>query len=396
MKGTVNTITIGGVKLVIGEHAADNIAAEFSAAGLKKALIVTDPSIRRLGLCDAVVAAFEESQIPHAIFDQIPSDPPARVVAEGAAFCKAEACDGVVGIGGGSVLDAAKCIKMMATHEEGAILDYKKNGLCFQNPGLPLFSIPTTSGTGSEVTQYAVITDEARHVKVTIGDVKLVSAVALLDPLMTKGLPPRITAATALDAMAHAIEAYTSNRVLYARGSTVFSDAYDLEAIRLISGSLRKAVLEGSDLEARKQVMVGATMAGFVSQAGSGAAHGIGTALGALYHVPHGDAVGVMLPYVMEYNVPVCPERFRSIAAALGVDVAGMDTLRAAYAGIDAMKQLLKDIGFVGLAKFVPDAAELPALAAEGVKDHCCALNAKPLDNVDDALQLLQKAWNQE
>ena len=281
MKGTVNAITIGGVKLVIGEHAVDNIAAEFTAARLQKALIVTDPSIRRLGLCDAVVTAFEEAQLPYAIFDQIPSDPPARVVAEGAAFCKAEACDGVVGIGGGSVLDAAKCIKMMATHEQGAILDYKKNGLSFTNPGLPLFSIPTTSGTGSEVTQYAVITDEERHVKVTIGDVRLVSTVALLDPLMTKGLPPRITAATALDAMAHAIEGYTSNRVLYAKGSTVFSDAYDLEAIRLISGSLRKAVLEGSDLEARKQVMVGATMAGFVSQAGSGAAHGIGTALGA-------------------------------------------------------------------------------------------------------------------
>ena len=391
-----NTICIGGVSLIIGEGADSLVADELKKDGLTKPLIVTDKSISKLGLCNDIIAALEKDGLSWCIFDEVPGDPPSAVVKMGTAVCSDNNCDSVIGVGGGSVLDCAKAIKMMATHTEGTILDYVRGGLAFKNPGLPLYSVPTTSGTGSEVTQYAVITDEDRHVKVTIGDTRLVSKAAFLDPVMTKGLPPRITAATALDAMAHAIEAYTSNRVLYAGGSTAFSDALDLEAVRLIAASLPTAVLNGQDLEARKQVMVGATMAGLVSQAGSGAAHGLGTALGAMYHVPHGEAVGLFLPYVMEYNAAVCPERFAALASAMGVNTTGMSVEKAAAEAVFFMKQLLKKINFITLKNYVKTEEELPALAAAGIRDHCCALNAKILDNEEDALLILRKAWSEE
>ena len=388
-----NTISLGGVNLIIGKNAASLVPQEIKKNGYKKPLLVTDHSIMQLGLCAPILSALEKESMDYVLFSEVPSDPPSSVVSTGTDLCRKNGCDSVIGIGGGSVLDCAKAIKMMATHEEGCILDYSRGGLSFHNPGLPLYSVPTTSGTGSEVTQYAVITDEENNTKVTIGSISLVSRAAFLDPFMTKGLPPRITAATALYAMAHAIEAYTSNRVLNAEGSTAFSDVLDLEAVRLLAKYIPAAVNNGSDLNARKQIMVGATMAGLVSQAGSGAAHGFGTALGAMYHVPHGEAVGIFLPYVMEYNISACPERFRHLAKAMGVDTSGMRTSDAAFAPISFMKKLLEDIHFSQLKNYVKTSDELTALAREAIKDHCCALNAIVINTEEEAIKILKNAW---
>ena len=197
---STNTICLGGVSLNIGRHAAGEIPKELEKAGCRHPLLVTDGSILKLGLCRELLDVLEKAGIPWDIFSEVPSDPPSSVVAKGTEFCRSRGCDSVIGLGGGSVLDCAKAIKMMSTHP-GSILDYVKGGPRFQNPGLPLFSVPTTSGTGSEVTQYAVITDEEKQVKTTIGDTRLVSHAVFLDPTLTQGLPPRITAATALDSV---------------------------------------------------------------------------------------------------------------------------------------------------------------------------------------------------
>ena len=391
---STNTICLGGVSLIIGRHAAGEIPKELEKAGCRRPLLVTDGSILKLGLCQELLDALSGAGIPWEVFSQVPSDPPSSVVTQGTELCRSRGCDCVIGLGGGSVLDCAKAIKMMCTHP-GSILDYKKGGARFQNPGLPLFSVPTTSGTGSEVTQYAVITDEEKQVKTTIGDIRLVSRAVFLDPTLTQGLPPRITAATALDALAHAIEAYTSNRVLNAGGSSAFSDALDLEAIRRIYRSLPTAVAQGRDLNARLDVMIGATMAGLVSQAGSGAAHGIGAGFGAMYHVPHGEAVGIFLPYVMAYNLPACPERFRDIAQAMGVDVSGLAPEEAGLAAVTRLRDLLKEVRFVHLRDYVKTEAELPALAKKALEDHCSSLNAIPLTRLDQCGEILDHTWHE-
>lgn len=391
---STNTICLGGVSLIIGRHAAAEIPKELEKAGCRHPLLVTDGSILKLGLCRELLEALEQAGIPWAVFSDVPSDPPSSVVAKGTDFCRSQGCDSVIGLGGGSVLDCAKAIKMMCTHSD-SILDYVKGGSRFQNPGLPLFSVPTTSGTGSEVTQYAVITDEKKQLKTTIGDTRLVSRAVFLDPTLTQGLPPRITAATALDALAHAIEAYTSNRVLNAGGSSAFSDTLDLEAIRRITRSLPIAVTHGSNLEARLDVMIGATMAGLVSQAGSGSAHGIGAGFGAMYHVPHGEAVGIFLPYVMAYNLPACPDRFRDIALAMGVNVLGLSPEAAGLAAVTRLRELLEEVHFVHLRDYVKTEAELPALAEKALVDHCNSLNAIPLTRLDQCNEILTHAWHE-
>lgn len=394
---TTNSVTIGGVKLVIGNGASASVGEEAAARNWEKTLLVTDTGIVSLGLHKKAAESLEEKGIDYLIYDEIPSDPPVSVIEKGIKLLKEGNYDGVIAIGGGSVMDAAKAMNIMSFHE-GGILDYDNSptgGEKFQRPGLPLFSIPTTSGTGSEVTQYAVITNTEEHRKATIGDPMLVSKVVFLDPLMTIGLPKKITAATGIDAIAHAIEAYTSNRVLNVPGSSIFSDTYALQAVKLIAANLRTAANKGNDLEARKQVMLGATMAGFISQAGSGAAHGMGTPLGAHYHVPHGTAVGIMLPYVMECNVAVCPDRMRNIAVAMSCNVNDKSLNEAAMEAPREIARLLKDIDFPVLREYVKDENDLKMLAMDAMKDKCCLLNAKPLTE-SEVLVLYQKAWKEE
>lgn len=394
---TINSVTIGGIKLLIGNGASGAVGAEAAAKRWNRVFLVTDSEIVRLGLHKKVIESLDEYKVKYDLFDQVPSDPPTAIVEKGTRILREGRFDGVVAIGGGSVMDAAKAMNIMQFHE-GGVLDYDNSpsgGKKFSHPGLPLFSIPTTSGTGSEVTQYAVITSEKENRKATIGDPMLVSSEVFLDPRLTIGLPKRITAATGIDAIAHAIEAYTSNRVLNVPGSSVFSDTYALQAVRMIGANLCQAVKEGTDLEARKQVMLGAAMAGFVSQAGSGGAHGMGTPLGARYHVPHGTAVGIMLPYVMEFNASICPERMKEIAKALGCKVEGMEPDEAALSASQKMMQLLKEIDFPVLTEYVKTEEELKLLSEDAVKDKCCMLNAKAL-SVEEILALYQAAWKGE
>ncbi|MCR0570309.1 iron-containing alcohol dehydrogenase [[Clostridium] innocuum] len=396
MKET-NAISIGGMKIIIGNHACREVGTEILAKQCCKALLVSDPGIVKCGLIDEAAVSMREKGVEYVLFDEVPSDPPSTIVEKGSQLVKQKGCDCVVAIGGGSVMDAAKAISMMAENP-GSILDYDNSpggGKKFLHDGKPLFSIPTTSGTGSEVTQYAVITSEKEKRKATIGDERLTSKVVFLSPLMTLGLPAAITAATGIDALAHGIEAYTSNRVITAAGSSVISDTLALQAIRYVSQNLRQAFACGSDAEARKYVMLGSTLAGLITQAGSGAAHGMGTPLGAHFHMAHGISVGMMLPYVMEYSLGACPKRYRDIAVAMGRNVAGKTMKEAAREAVLAVRELLEDVEFPKLRDFVEKEADIDMLAKDAALDKCCQLNARIVTR-NAADLLYHRAWNQE
>lgn len=389
MKKT-NTISIGGIKIVIGNESCCEIGKELKLQNREKALIVTDRGIVRVGLLDPILQSMEETGVGYCLFDEVLSDPGASIVRKGTEVFLSQGCDAVLAVGGGSVMDCAKAVNMM-TKNEGDILDYA-TGKTFINDGYPLFSVPTTSGTGSEVTQYAVITDEKKHRKECVGDPRLTSDVVFLSPLMTVGLPPKITAATGIDALTHGIEAYTTNRVLNAAGSTLISDTLALKGIEIIASNLAKAYWNGANLEVRKNMMMGCTLTGLVTQAGSGSAHGIGAALGACYHVPHGVSVGVVLPYVMEASIEACPERFRDIAIAMGKQVEGMSLSEAAKEAVVAVSELLKALRFPVLKDYIQTQEELFGFVAEAMEDHCNDLNAHVLTE-EEMKNVLLDAW---
>lgn len=393
MKKT-NSISIGGIKIIIGIQSYEEIVNELASKNCKKPMIVTDKGIEGVGLLEMIIKPIMDGNIDHVIFDEVPSDPPATIVTKGVNIFKENNCDSIIAVGGGSVMDCAKAINLMSTNK-GDILEYDNSplgGKKFKNDGYPLFSIPTTSGTGSEVTQYSVITDEKNHRKATIGDERLTSKVVFLTPLMTLELPQSITAATGIDALAHGIEAYTSNRVLNAAGSSIISDTLALKGIEVIGKNLAKAYTNGKNITARMNVMLGSTLTGLITQAGSGAAHGMGTPLGAKFHVSHGNSVGVMLPYVMEYNIPACPERYRDIAIAMGRNVEGKTLDEAAYESILAVKELLKILNFPVLKDYVKDKNDLEILAKEAMEDKCCQLNARTMTK-DNVYKLYENAW---
>lgn len=389
MKKT-NTISIGGIKILIGRESYAEIGNELRSKNSKKVMIVTDPGIEKTGLLDYVTKPIEEAGFAYVIYDQVQTDPGSAIVRNGVRIFKENDCDTLVAIGGGSTIDAAKAINLMTTNE-GDILDYM-HGKKFVHEGHCLMSIPTTSGTGSEVTQYAVITDEEQGIKSGVGDPMLTSKVVFLSPYMTIGLPPKITAATGIDALTHGIEAYTTNRVLNAEGSTLISDTLALKGIEVIAENLAKVYWNPEDIDGRLNMMLGCTLTGLVTQAGSGSAHGIGAALGARYHVPHGNSVGVVLPEVMEANIYACPQRFKDIALAMGRNVDHLNLIDAAKEAVIAVRDLLRALNFPKLKDYIPDIDDVIAFVPEAMRDHCNDLNAHILTE-EEMHKVLVKAW---
>jgi len=272
------------------------------------------------------------------IFDDVPPNSEVQVVERGAEIAAAAGCDMLIALGGGSVMDTAKGMNVLLS-EGGSLLDYEGAGL-ITHPLRPFIAIPTTAGTGSEVTIAAVIRDEAQGLKLEFNSPFMMPDLAILDPELTVSLPPGLTAATGMDALTHAIESVIST------GSQPLSDALAIGAIKLIAANLRQAVAHGDDLEARGNMLLAANMAGIAfSNALLGIVHAMAHPCGGRYGVPHGIANSILLPYGMEYNLPACADRLAEVAAALGVDTRGMDDEAAALAGIAAVRQLAADCG---------------------------------------------------
>lgn len=319
-----------------GEGALENSGEKMKALG-KKALFVTDQTMTKVGYVDKVVTILKESGIDYALYNEVNSEPTDKMVTTGVKIYQENNCDFIISLGGGSPMDAAKAIGLMATNP-GEITDYMgQNKVKTQLP--PVVAIPTTSGTGTEATKFTIITDTENDVKMLIGSPYLMPEMAVVDPLLTATVPPKITAATGIDALTHAIEAYTSVK------NQPLTDNLALSAIRRISRYLRRAWANGDDREARSEMMLGSMEAGMAfANSSVTLVHGMSRPIGAVFHVPHGVSNAVLLPACMGFAVLGIPERFKDVAIAMGVNTQGLSDLEAAREGVTAVTELCKDI----------------------------------------------------
>jgi alcohol dehydrogenase len=361
------------------------------AAGLgRRALLVTDARLAADADFRQIVDALKAAGLETRVFDGTIAELPLACIAQGVETGRAFGADLIIGIGGGSCLDAAKVIALLLAHG-GKASDYYGE---FKVPGpvLPLILMPTTSGTGSEVTPVAVITDPDRAVKVGIASPHIICHTAICDPELTYSCPAGLTAVSGADALTHAIEAFTTIRrqptgtIVHEHvflGKNALSDAYALMAVSHIAASLKRACDDGNDIEARERLMLGATAAGLAfGAAGTAAAHAVQYPVGAMTHTPHGAGVAVMMPYVMEFNRAYCERELAEIGAAMGLEASGKSLAERAGETIDAVEMLFASIGIpktiadLGVAEAqLPQVAEQAMGSARLIKN-----NPRPLD----------------
>jgi alcohol dehydrogenase class IV len=327
-------------RLLFGRGALAGLPVALGRIGIHRALIVTDRGLVRTGIPDEVASLLDAAGVAHATFDGVEPDPRLAIVDLCLAAARASDCDGLIGLGGGSALDIAKVTSIMLTNA-GTAADYVGIDR-IPVPGLPKVLIPTTAGTGSEVSAIAILSDTQAHLKKGIVSPRLYADLALVDPALTVSLPPHITAYTGIDALTHAIEAYTN------RFAHPLIDTLALKAIALIGEYLPRAVARGDDSEARTNMALASTLGGMcLGPVNTAAVHALAYPLGGLFNIPHGIANSLLLPYVMRYNLISSMSRFGQIAGALGVQVAGMAVRPAAEMAIDSVERLCRDIGIV-------------------------------------------------
>jgi len=318
-----------------GEGATANVGLEAKRLKARKALVITDKVLASVGAIDPVVKSLQDCGIEVAIFDGVNSEPDLSHVVTGLQMLEEEECDLIVACGGGSPIDVAKAVSIMFTNG-GKIEDYMGMDK-FTVPGMPLMAVPTTAGTGSEATMFSIITDTDLGVKMLIGSPFLMPRVAIVDPLLTLNLPRGLTAATGLDALTHAIEAYVSVK------AQPMTDVLALSAIKLISENLLLAWGNPQNREARANTMLGAMQAGIAfSNASVALVHGMSRPIGANFHVPHGVSNACLLGVVMEYSLPGNPQRYADIARAMGVGNGSQDAMGVAKIGAEKVKGLIK------------------------------------------------------
>jgi len=324
-------------KVLFGPNTVKSVGNEILQLGGRKVLIITDPGIVQADLLRPVKASLEAAGVSHAVYDQVKPEPPIRCVEEAVEQFRRMDCDILVGVGGGSSLDVAKAVSVRATNDRGVLemcgVDLVKKR------GIPKILIPTTSGTGSEVTRVSVLIDERQNVKTVINSLYTLAEVAIVDPLLTLSVPPRVTADTGMDAMVHAIESYV------ATSATPFSDILAERAIQWIARYLPMAWAKGSNLEARYYLSLAATMAGMAfASGGLGAVHALAYPVGTGYQLSHGRANAILLPHVIRYNIPGIPERYGVMANLMGRDVEGLSSMEAAELAVEAVQDLLSQI----------------------------------------------------
>lgn len=328
----------GARKIVFGIGSFQQLPEQIRELQAKRPLIVLDKQLAATGMKDQVIELLKKSGMEVQIFDKVDPEPKISLADEGAKLALKAKCDIIVGIGGGSAMDVAKAIAVLATNK-GKAVDYL--GLNkVPGPGLPKIMIPTTAGTGSEVTFTSVFVRPELKKKEGMNSPFLYPDLALLDPLLTVSLPPGPTASTGIDALCHAIESYTSIN------ASPLSELISLEAIALIAENLRTAVHDGSNIAAREKMLLASLYAGLgLANAGVTAVHSLSYPLGGKYGIPHGLANTVLLPYVMSYNISGAQEKFVDIAEAMGEMVEGLPLREAAYLAVEAVNALVEDCG---------------------------------------------------
>jgi alcohol dehydrogenase class IV len=325
-------------QLLVGSGAVARVGEKVRELGKSQALVVTDKGVVAAGLLERVLGSLEVAGVKAHIFDQTEPNPRDRTVIKAFELAKKREVDAIIGLGGGSPMDVAKAVGVLLTNP-GPLQDYLR-GSPVRNPLPTVVAIPTTAGTGSEVTQFSVVTDSERKFKAGIASPLLIPRLAIVDPSLMASMPSHLAAATGMDALTHAIEAFVS------RNAQPFSDALSLHAIRLIGNYLRPSVANGANEEARSQMAIASTLAGMAfSNAGVGLVHAMSHPLGGHFDIPHGVANAILLPHVMGFNLLARPEKFAQVAEALGAKLEGLSAWQAARAATEAVSQLSSDIG---------------------------------------------------
>ncbi len=358
-------------RLVHGPGALAQLGQLVAELGVARPMLVSDPGVAAAGLVERALERLDDA----VVFGEVRPNPDIALVDRGAEIYASEGCDGLVALGGGSSMDTAKSIGVVARHG-GSILRYEWGHDPIEQRIPPLVAIPTTAGTGSEVTLWAVITDHDRKIKFNVGGTPLIGPhVALIDPELMLGLPPAVTAATGMDALSHAIECYTCDY------HQPFNDAVALHAMELVAQWLRVAVEDGSNLEARTHMAHAATLGGMAyGTESAGAAHAMSQSAGGVHDCPHGALTARVLGPVCEYNAPAAPERYARIAQALGVDVSGLSATDAAIAGVEELYRLTDDVGIPTMAALGFSEDEIPMLARIAFEDPQTIGNPREVD----------------
>lgn len=370
---------------VLGQGAVDDAIGDIKTLGFKKALIVTDKPLVQIGIAGDLVEKLGENGIVAVVFDGVQPNPTTGNVEAGLKLLKDNQCDFVVSLGGGSPHDCAKGIALVATNG-GSIKDYEGVDKSAK-PQLPLVAINTTAGTASEMTRFCIITDEARHIKMAIVDKHTTPILSVNDPELMLKKPASLTAATGMDALTHAVEAYVSI------AANPITDACAIKAIELIQANLARAVHDGQDLEAREQMAYAQFLAGMAfNNASLGYVHAMAHQLGGFYDLPHGVCNALLLPYVQEYNAQVAAKRLKDVAKAMGVEVAALTDEQGAQAAIDAIKALSKAVNIPeNLTVLGVKEADIPVLADNALKDACGFTNPKQASH-EEICQIFKNA----
>ena len=374
-------------RILFGPGSIERLGSEAQLLKAKKVLIITDTGVIQAGLLESVKKSLQSAGIPFALFDGVEPDPRIEVVEKSVEKAKKEGIDLIIGFGGGSSLDIAKVTSIMITNT-GKIDSFFGIDLV-SNPGLPVILIPTTAGTGSEVTPIAILSDTKEKLKKGIVSAYLFPAVAIVDPKLTIGLPSSVTAFTGMDALTHAIEA------CYSVNATDITDLLAFRAMELISKNLRMAYAYGENLTARSNTMEGSLLAGIAfANAGVGAVHAFAYPLGGEFHLAHGLTNTLMLPYVMRYNILGCPYKFAQMAKAFGEKVEGLSELDGAELAVKFVERLsddlrvprrLRDVG-------IPEDA-IPRLAEAAMKVTRLLANNPRKVTLEDAVAIYKSAF---
>ncbi|MDH4321893.1 MAG: iron-containing alcohol dehydrogenase [Desulfobulbaceae bacterium] len=344
-------------KIHFGVGAIADLAGMVKELGGSKVFLVVDPGLKNAGLLERITAPLDKGKVAYVVYDQIDPEPGLKLADNGAKLAKKGKCDCVVGVGGGSAMDVAKAVSILLTNG-GKAEDYLGLGK-IKKAGVPKIMVPTSAGTGAEVTFTAVFINEKTKSKGGMNGDPLYPDAALLDPALTVSLPPHVTAATGIDALTHALEAFVSTQ------AHPISEMYSLEAIGLISANLGMAYAHGENMEARSAMLMGSLLGGkALAIAGVGLVHAMAYPLGGMFGIPHGLANAVLLPYVTAYNIIGNPEKFATIAEVMGQNVDKMTLREAAEAAVEAIYNLNQDVGIPAtLAELKIPAKKIPEMA---------------------------------
>jgi len=356
---------------LMGIGSSKETGAQAKALGATNLLIVTDAGLSKLGVADQIKKMINGAGLKATIFDGAEPNPTDRNVHDGVRVYFENKCDGIVTLGGGSSHDCGKGIGLVVSGG-GNIRDYEGVNKS-SRPMPPFLAINTTAGTASEVTRFCIITNTDTHVKMAIVDWRVTPNVAINDPVLMAGMPPSLTAATGMDALTHAIEAYVSTI------ATPVTDACAIKAMELIRDYLPSAVAHGQNMEARDKMAYAEYLAGMAfNNASLGYVHAMAHQLGGFYNLPHGVCNAILLPVVCEYNLIACPKRFRDIAIALGQGVSGLSDLEAGEKGIAAIRRLSRAVGIpAGLVELGVREDDLEVMADNAKKDACQLTNPR-------------------